>query len=130
MKCGIALTVAWLALGALKAAAAEIVITETAVEPPVLRVQTGASVDFVNRTQRSVHVEFGVDPRGHDVVQLTPAGPTRAVFHRPGTHPFVVHVWQDRLPITLAGVVEVVADLPPRPAPKCGVTVGERCVER
>ncbi len=117
-------------LGAGRADATQIVITTSAVEPAVLRVPTGERVDFVNRAQRNVHVEFGVDPRQHQVVQVPLTGPIWAVFHRPGTHPYVVHVWSDRLPTTLAGVVEVVDD-PEHPwkSLTCGVVVEGKCIE-
>ncbi len=130
MKRFLALLVASLALGVAQAAATEITIMETAIDPPVLRVPTGARVDFVNRAQRNVHVEFGADPRQHQVVQVPVTGPIWAVFHRPGTHPYVVHVWADRLPTTLAGVIEVVDD-PQHPwkSLTCGVVVEGKCIE-
>jgi plastocyanin len=130
MKRLLTLLVASLALGVAQAAATEIVIMETAIDPPVLRVPTGTRVDFVNRAQRNVHVEFGADPRQHQVVQVPLTGPTWAVFHRPGTHPYVVHIWADRLPTTLAGVVEVVED-PKHPwrSLTCGVVVEGKCIE-
>jgi plastocyanin len=130
MKRFLALLVASLALGVAQAAATEITIMETAIDPPVLRVPTGARVDFVNRAQRNVHVEFGADPRQHQVVQVPLTGPIWAVFHRPGTHPYVVHVWADRLPTTLAGVIEVVDD-PQHPwkSLTCGVVVEGKGIE-
>ena len=121
---------ALLFLSAGRAMAADVVITETAIEPPVLRVATGARVSFVNRSQRNVHVEFGADPRQHEVTQIPLTGPIFAVFHRPGMHPYVVHVWNDRIPVTLAGVIEVVED-PKHPwkSLTCGVVVEGKCLE-
>ena len=78
-----------------------IVIEATRVVPDFLETMTGTRVDFVNRAQRSVHVEFGVDPRQHQVVQVPATGPIWAVFHRPGTHPYVVHVYDGRTIRTL-----------------------------
>ena len=127
----LAFLAALLVLGVGRAMAGEIVITDTAIEPSVLRVPTGARVDFINRARRNVHVEFGTDPRRHRVVQVPLTGPIWAVFHRPGTHPYVVHIWDDRLPTTLAGVIEVVDD--PKNPPKsstCGVVVEGNCIER
>lgn len=126
----LALLVASLALGVAQAAAAEITITATAIEPPVLRVPTGTRVDFVNRTQRNVHVEFGADPRQHEVVQFPTTGPIWAVFHRPGTHPYAVHIYGGGGLTTLQGLVEVVIDSEhPWESKTCGVTVMGNCIE-
>ena len=130
MKRLLALLVAALALGVAQAAATEIVITATAIEPPVLRVPAGERVDFVNRTGRNVHVEFGADPRQHEVVQVPLTGPIWAVFHRPGTHPYAVHVYGGGQLTTLLGRVEVVID-PQHPweSKTCGVVVMGNCIE-
>jgi len=86
-------------------------------------------VDFVNRAQRSVHVEFGVDPRQHEVVQVPATGPIWAVFHRPGTHPYVVHVYDGRTTHTLSGVVAVVEDETHKwDSRTCGLIVMEICI--
>ena len=110
--------------------AAQIVITATAIEPAVLRVATGERVDFINRTQRNVHVEFGNDPRQHEVVQIPLTGPIWAVFHRPGTHPYAVHVYGGGQLTTLLGQVEVV-DNPEHPwkTTTCGLVVMGNCIE-
>ena len=119
-----------LLLGAGGADATQIVITATAVEPAVLRVLSGVRVDFVNRTQRNVHVEFGNDPRQHEVIQIPLTGPIGAVFHRPGTHLYAVHVYGGGGLTTLRGRVEV-AHNPGHPweSTTCGVVVRGNCVE-
>jgi len=130
MKRWIALLVVVQALSVAPTSAAEITITATAIEPPVLQVPAGTRVDFVNRTQRSVHVEFGVDPRQHQVVQIPATGPIWAVFHRPGTHPYAVHVYGGGGLTTLLGRVEVVID-PEHPweSKTCDTVVMGNCVE-
>jgi plastocyanin len=112
MRAVLALLVAVVCVGAPSAVAATevVIITETALDPPVLRVPTGAQVDFVNRTGTNAHVEFGTAPRQHELVQVPSPGTIRVIFHRPGRHPYIVHVWRDRLPTTLAGIVEVADD--------------------
>lgn len=52
-----------------------IVIEATRVVPDFLETTTGARVDLLDRAQRSVHVEFGADPRQHEVVQVPATGP-------------------------------------------------------
>ena len=130
MKRLLALLVASLALGVADAAATEVIITATAIVPPVLRVPAGERVNFVNRTQRNVHVEFGVDPRQHEVVQIPLTGPISAVFHRPGTHPYAVHVYGGGQMTTLLGRVEV-TDNPEHPweGTTCPVVVKGACLE-
>lgn len=114
------------------AAAADktIVIEATWIVPPVLSTLTGQRVDFVNRTRLTVHVEFGGDGRQHEVFQIPGTGPIWAIFHRPGTHPYVVHVYDGRRTTTLSGVVDVVEDETHKWASQtCGVIVMEECVE-
>ena len=119
-----------LALTAAAARAGESVILDgDGVEPRVLRVATGERVDFVNRTGRAVHVEFAGDAREHQVVQLPSTGPIWAVFHRPGAHPYVVHVYEPK-ERTLRGMVEATDDpAGPREPLTCGVTVMDICLE-
>ncbi len=128
---------AWLTLlvivlfaGVAQAGPAEVVLTPTAIEPAVLRVAAGERVDFVNRTQRNVHVEFGVDPRQHEIVQIPLTGPISAVFHRPGIHPYAVHVYGGGGLTTLVGRVEVVEN-PEHPweGTTCPVIVKGACLE-
>jgi len=126
----IALLATMLLLGAGRADVTQIVITEKAVEPALLRVPSGVRVDFVNRTQLNVHVEFGADPRQHEVVQIPLTGPIWAIFHRPGTHPYAVHVYGGGRLTTLRGRVEVVDD-PQHPwsSLTCGAVVEGNCIE-
>jgi hypothetical protein len=109
---------------------AEIVIRANAIEPHVFRATMGQRVNFVKRVDLPVHVEFGVDPTQHHVVQIPWTGPIWAVFHRPGTHPYVVHIYADKTTTTLHGIVEVVED-PQHPwAPgTCAAVVMGECIE-
>jgi len=108
----------------------EIVIRSNAIEPHVLRATMGQRVNFVKRVDLPVHVEFGVDPSQHHVVQIPGNGPIWAVFHRPGTHPYVVHIYATKTTTTLHGIVEVVEDPqhPWRPG-TCGVVMMGECIE-
>ncbi|MDO8479080.1 MAG: hypothetical protein Q7W02_23385 [Candidatus Rokubacteria bacterium] len=108
----------------------EIVIRANAIEPHVFRATMGQRVNFVKRVDLPVHVEFGLDPTQHHVVQIPWNGPIWAVFHRPGTHPYVVHIYATKTTTTLHGIVEVVED-PQRPwAPgTCGAVVMGDCIE-
>ena len=108
-----------------------VVVRLDAVEPAVLRTTAGERVDFVNRTERLVHVQFADDARQHEVIQIPWTGAIWAVFHRPGRHPYEVHVVVGGRERTLRGLVEV-AEGEQRPVdpPACGVTVMEVCIER
>jgi hypothetical protein len=108
----------------------EIVIRANAIEPHVFRATMGQRVNFVKRVDLPVHVEFGVDPTQHHVVQVPWTGPIWAVFHRPGTHPYVVHIYATKTTTTLHGIVEVVEDSqhPWRPG-TCGAVVMGDCIE-
>jgi len=108
----------------------EIVIQASAIEPHYFRATMGQRVNFVKRVDLPVHVEFGVDPRQHQIVQIPATGPIWAVFHRPGTHPYVVHIYGAKTTTTLHGVVEVVED-PQHPwaSGTCGVVVMGDCIE-
>ncbi len=107
----------------------EVIIRATALEPHVLHTMAGQRVNFVKRVDRPVHVEFGEDPGRHHVFQMPARGPIWAIFHRPGTHPYVVHIY-DGTTTVLHGVVEVV-ESPERPwgLGTCGAVVLEECVE-
>ena len=108
----------------------EIVIRAYAIEPHVFRATMGQRVNFVKRVDLPVHVEFGLDPTQHNVVQVPRNGFIWAVFHRPGTHPYVVHIYADKTTTILHGIVEVVED-PQRPwAPgTCAAVVMGVCIE-
>ncbi len=108
----------------------EIVIHADAVEPHVLRGVTGERVNFVKRVNDPVHVEFGDDVRQHQVFQMPPTGPIYAVFFRPGTHPYDVHIYGPNGTTTLHGVIDVVED-PAHPwkPETCGAVVMEECIE-
>lgn len=108
----------------------EIAIRATAIEPHVFRATMGQRVNFVKRVDLPAHVEFGMDPAQHHVVQMPWDGPIWAVFHRPGTHPYVVHIYGTKPTTTLHGVVEVVEDPqhPWRPGTCAAVVMGD-CIE-
>ena len=89
--------------------ATQIVIESDHLEPRMLETLTGERVDFVNRTGRPVHLQFSGDIRQHEVIQIPVTGPASAVFHRPGTHPYVVHIYE-RQTRALEGVVSVTTD--------------------
>lgn len=74
------------------AASAEVVIDARALTPSVLTVAADEPVVFVNRSGRTVHVEF-VGRKGHHVFQVP--GSIRAIFHQTGRHPYVVHFGRD-----------------------------------
>ena len=111
------------------AAGEEIVIEAAGLSPQVLRAGMDHRVRFVNRTGKPVHVEFIGDSGWHHVEQLQDE--IWAVFHRPGLHPYVVPLTNDRLG-ELHGTVEVRSDPRGRPEPQdcVGVTVMGACLER
>lgn len=101
-----------------------------AVEPQVLRATIGTRVDFVNLSDRPVHVQFLDDRRRHDVVQILGTSTIWAVFHREGRHPYEVHVLDGGRERTLRGVVEVGPGGAEPPLPECGgITVMGDCIE-
>lgn len=108
----------------------EIVIRANAIEPHVFRATMGQRVNFVKRVDLPVHVEFGEDSSQHHVVQIPWNGPIWAVFHRPGTHAYTVHVYNTKATTTLHGIVEVVEDPQhPRAPGTCGAVVMGNCLE-
>jgi plastocyanin len=128
----IVIGLAALAWGAAPASGDEtVVVRPDGIEPAVLRTTTGERVDFVNRTGRLVHVQFAGDGRQHEVVQIPGPATIWAVFHRPGKHPYEVHVVVDGRERALRGLVEV-AENAQRAVdpPSCGVTVMGVCIER
>jgi hypothetical protein len=125
-----ALVVALALLTPAHARADETVIIEaTRLVPPVLTTRSGQRVDFVNRSRRHVHIEFARDGGEHHLVQFPAAGPIWAIFHRPGTHAYVVHVYGARTE-TLAGSLEVVEDPHYKyESPECVATIMGVCIE-
>ena len=108
---------------------AQVVIERDRLEPQTLETMTGTRVDFVNRTGYPVHLQFSGDVSGHQVVQVPLTGPTWAVFHRPGTHPYVAHVYA-RQTRSLEGVVSVTTDETHQwQTETCGVVVEGNCLE-
>lgn len=110
-------------------AADQVVIRATALDPHVLSVVAGRRVSFVKRVNKPVHVEFGGDGEQHQIFQVPGTGPISAIFHRPGTHPYVVHIYDGKT-IALHGIVEVVED-PDHPwgLGRCGAVVEGACIE-
>lgn len=122
--------VSLLAIAAATSAAdvAEIVVEATGVRPPVAHVALDAPIRFVNRTNRDIHVEFLGNQGEHHVVNVP--GRISAVFHRPGRHPFVVHVAGTGRELA-RGVVDVPEDPARNGIPVCGwITVESICYER
>ena len=110
--------------------ASQIVIEHDRLEPRMLETLTGTRVDFVNRTGHPVHLQFSGDIRQHEVIQIPLTGPAWAVFHRPGTHPYVVHIYE-RQTRAFEGVVSVTTDATHQwQSGTCDVVVEGNCVER
>ena len=110
---------------------AEVIIRATALDPHVLSVPAGQRVSFVKRVDRPVHVEFGADPKQHQIFQIPGTAPISAIFHRPGTHSYVVHIYDGKTTV-LHGLVEVTEN-PNHPweLGQCGAVVeeSEACIE-
>lgn len=116
--------------GLARAETPQIVIEAAKVTPKFLTTITGEQVKFLNRSGSSVHVEFGDDVRQHHVVQVPVTGPIWAIFHRPGTHPYVVHVY-DHGTKAIAGTVDVIEDEAHKwDARTCGAVIVGECIER
>jgi hypothetical protein len=106
-----------------------VVIDRDRVSPETLEALTGERVDFVNRAGLPVHLQLGDNDREHEVIQIPVTGPIRAVFHRPGTHPYIVHIY-GRQTRALAGVVVVTTDATHQwQAGTCDVVVEDNCLE-
>ena len=65
----------------------EIVIRANAIEPHVFRATMGQRVNFVKRVDLPVHVEFGLDPTQHHVVQIRGTAPYGPCSIAPGRTP-------------------------------------------
>ena len=103
----------------------DITITTEDLRPRTLSATVDRAITFLNRAGARVHIEFANDD-GHRLFEI--AGRVSAVFHRPGRHPYVVHMGADT---TLRGVVDVEDD-PQAAAGQAicrGVTIKETCVE-
>ena len=106
----------------------QVVIENDRLEPKWLETLTGARVNFINRTGHPVHLQFSGDIRQHEVVQIPATGPIWAIFHRPGTHPYVVHVY-NRQTQALPGVVSVTTDETHKwESGTCDVVVEGNCI--
>ena len=127
----LALIVAFTAMQAPIAALSEdqIVIERTKLNPPALKTTVGERVTFVNRSGRTVHVDFIGNSGRHETFQV----PTEiwAIFHRPGLHPYEVH-FADPKAAALRGTVEAVEDpsKPGDPHTCDSFTVMGVCIER
>ena len=106
----------------------EILIETRGLTPPVLRVQAEEAVEFVNRSGRTAHVDFLGPADEHYIVPIP--GRIVAIFHRPGRHPYVVHL-ENRRRSELRGAVDVEEPRDPRDEfPVCGrLTVEGVCLE-
>jgi hypothetical protein len=119
---------ALLLLAPMPVAATEVIIEASGLMPPVLTVDADEQVSFVNRSGCTVHVEFFGRTDGHHVFQVP--GRIRAIFHRPGRHPYVAH-FETKPRGELRGFVDVREQTTPRgDPPVCrGITVEENCLE-
>jgi len=108
----------------------EIIIESTGVRPSIVLTEPEHRVFFVNRSGRTVHIQFLMgNGQQHHLVQVPEH--IWAIFHQVGRHPFVVH-FLDRTVPDLYGAVEVVGDPYGRPDPLVcsGITVMGACLER
>jgi hypothetical protein len=87
----------------------QVVIENDRLEPRTLETLTGQRINFVNRTGYPVHLQLSRDIRQHEVIQIPATGPVWAIFHTPGTHPYVIHIY-GRKTRALDGVISVTAD--------------------
>ena len=77
-----------------------------------------------------MHVEFGDAPKEHQIYQMPAGGPIWAIFHRPGTHPYTVHIYGAKTTTALPGLVEVAEDSQhPWGIGTCGAVVMGNCIE-
>jgi hypothetical protein len=105
----------------------EVVIGVQGLDPPVLEVLPDERVIFVNRSGRSVHIDFVGDGRQHHVFHVS--GAIWATFHRHGRHPYTVH-FDDRGGGLLRGVIDVTQESVSEAPPRCpSVRVMSVCLE-
>lgn len=105
----------------------EIIIETTGLRRPLHRTAVERPVTWVNRSGAPAHIEFVGRAGEHRVFQVP--GSIWAVFHRPGLHPYVVHL-EGRRRAELRGTVEVSADDAAVRALTCdGITVKEICID-
>ena len=108
-----------------------ITVRLTGVAPELLVTTAGVRVNFVNLTERLVHVQFLDDRHRHEVVQIPGTATIWAVFHREGRHPYEVHVVAGGREVTLRGTVEVVPGTAPSREPlDCDISVMGTCIQR
>ncbi|MBI2202318.1 MAG: hypothetical protein HYU41_00420 [Candidatus Rokubacteria bacterium] len=105
----------------------DIVIEPTGLRRPLHRTAVERPVTWVNRSGVPAHIEFVGRPGEHRVFQVP--GSIWAVFHRPGLHPYVVHLEGSRR-AELRGSVQVIFDEGTVRASTCdGITVREVCID-
>lgn len=108
----------------------EVIIEATALRPQVLMTAPERRVTFINRSGRTVHVDFITrNPDRHHAFQV--ADRIWAEFHSLGRHPYEVHFNEPGM-ADLHGAVEIVGDPYGGPDPRiCNqVTVMGVCIER
>jgi hypothetical protein len=106
----------------------QVIIESDRLQPKTLDTLTGERVQFINRSGRAVHLQFSGVSRRHDVFQVPVTGPLWAVFHRPGTHPYTVHIY-GRETKALDGVVSVTTDETHRwESGTCDIVVEDNCL--
>lgn len=105
----------------------EVVIHAQSLDPAILQVVPDQKVVFVNRSGRSVQVDFVGDAKQHHVFRVS--GTIWAIFHRQGKHPYTVH-FDDQHGASLRGVIDVTRDSLLESPPTCStVTVMGACLE-
>ena len=108
----------------------EVIIEATALRPQVLMTAPDRRVTFINRSGRTVHVDFITrNPDRHHAFQVSDQ--IWAEFHSLGRHPYEVHFSEPGM-ADLHGAVEIVGDPYGGPDPRiCNqVTVMGVCIER
>jgi hypothetical protein len=105
----------------------EVVIQADSLDPPLLQVVPDQKVVFVNRSGRSVQLDFVGDANQHHVFRVS--GTIWAIFHRQGKHPYTIH-FDDQHGALLRGVIDVTRGSLLESPPTCStVTVMGACLE-